>query len=277
MAEELRSPIGLVAGSGELPIRFAARAKSLGLKVIAVAHKGESSRNISSLVDSCLWVRLGELQKMIAFLKGEGVSQAAFAGGIRRVSTFGRMHLDARAKKLLPRLSALTDDSLLRGIAGEFEFDGIRIISATQIFAGEEPAGVLTKRRPTADEIRDAKVGWAAARAAGSVDIGQTVVVVQGVVAAVEAVEGTDKTILRAGKLAGKGGVVVKLCKSGQDLRFDLPTIGPGTIRSMKKAGASCLVLEAGKSLILDREKLIKDADRLNIAIVSCSSPDEIA
>lgn len=267
MSIELRSPIGLVAGSGAFPLQFAERAKQIGLKVIAVAHRGETDKSIERLVPECSWVRLGELGKIIEQLKSRGVTQAVFAGGIRRVTTFGRMSLDSTARGMLPKLKGLTDDLLLRGIAQEFEQAGIDIVSATQVFRGGGQRGLLTERKPTADEIRDARIGWLAARAAGSVDIGQTVVVSKGVVVAVEAIEGTDKTIRRAGKLAGRGGTVVKLCKASQDLRFDLPTIGPGTIKSMKKAGASFLVIEADNSLILQQAEMIKIANRWGISI----------
>jgi DUF1009 family protein len=266
--EELQSPIGLIAGNGSYPIECARHAKSRGLDVVAVAHIGETSKELESFTTHCCWVKVGELGKIIDTFVSRGVRQVAFAGGITRVKLFGGVKLDARALGLIARVGSVKDDAILRGVASELERSGLTVISASALLQGATlGVGCLTKRRLRESERQDALIGWEAAKIVGSIDIGQTVVVNQGVVVAVEAVEGTDAAIRRAGTLSGKGATVVKRCKPGQDVRIDLPTIGRGTIESMVAAGASALVLEAHRSVVLEPDIVAGLANKADICI----------
>ncbi|NDC37604.1 MAG: LpxI family protein [Proteobacteria bacterium] len=265
----ISSPVGLVAGNGTFPLEFARYAAAQGIRVVAVAHRGEADPTLEQLVSHCLWVKVGELSKTLDFFATHKVKQAAFAGGIRRINLFGGVKLDLRAMALLARLRSVKDDVLLRGLAAEFEGQGIEVFSAHHFLKDSVPSpGCLTKRALSSAESRDAEVGWEAAAQIGLSDIGQSVVVKDGTIVAVEAVEGTDRCIERAGALAGPGCTVVKRAKPQQDLRLDLPTIGPQTIATMERAGASALVIESGKSLLLDRHATVTAADRAGVAIV---------
>lgn len=266
----ISSPVGLVAGNGSFPVEFATFARSQGLDVVAVAHTGEADPALEKLVTHCLWVKVGELGRTLNFFASHGVRQLAFAGGIKRINLFGGVKLDLRAMALLAKLRSVKDDVLLRGLAGEFEAQGIQVFSAHHFLKDSVPSsGCLTRRGLSVSEARDAEVGWEAAAQIGLSDIGQSVVVKDGTVVAVEAVEGTDRCIERAGTLAGSGCTVVKRSKPQQDLRLDLPTIGPQTLVTMKQAGATALVLEAGRCLLLDRAGTISAADAAGICIIA--------
>jgi DUF1009 family protein len=262
------SPVGLVAGNGSFPVEFSTFAQEKGLSVVAVAHIGETDPALEKLVSHCLWVKVGQLGKSIDFFTSHGVKQLAFAGGIKRINLFGGVKLDMRALALLARVRSVKDDVLLRGLATEFESQGIQVFSAHHFLRDSVPAvGSLTRRGLSVSELRDAEIGWEAAAQIGLSDIGQSVVVRDGTVVAVEAVEGTDSCIERAGSLAGAGCTVVKRAKPQQDLRLDLPTIGPQTIAVMKQTRATALVIEAGRSIVLDRPATIQAADAAGIAI----------
>ena len=274
---QFTSPIGLIAGNGTFPIEFALNARERGIEVVAVAHQGETDEKLNTMVHSCEWIKVGELGKLIKVFKDAGVKQAAFAGGIKRVNLFGGVKLDLKGMGLLAKVRSVKDDTLLRGIASEIEKSGIEVFSATEMLSESVVAsGYLTRRRLNEKEKEDARIGWEAAKAIGKLDIGQTVVVNQGIVVAVEAVEGTDAAILRAGEVSGKGSVIVKVCKPQQDLRIDLPTIGSDTIQNMLKVQASALIVEAAKTVILDREELIKCADKGSIAVVGVSDIQDL-
>lgn len=272
----LQSPMGLIAGNGAFPVEFARSAQNKGLEVVAIAHRGETDQSLEKLVSKVLWVRVGQLGKTIDFFKRLNVRQVAFAGGISRIRLFGGIRLDLKAILLLSRIKSVRDDALLRGVASEIEKNGIEVISAGEVLEHCLPkAGVLTTRAPTSTELHDAKIGWDVAKAIGGLDIGQTVVVVDGLVVSVEAVEGTDAAIQRAGDITRAGAnkkrrsfVVVKVSKPSQDLRIDLPTIGMNTISTMKKAGAGALVIEAGKTIMLDPDAVVREANQADIAIL---------
>jgi DUF1009 family protein len=266
----LCSPVGLIAGNGSFPVEFASGAKEAGLKVVAVAHIGETDPRLTEAVSDCLWIKVGELGRVLDFFKQHGVQQAAFAGGIKRINLFGGVKLDLKAIALLARIRSVKDDVLLRGVASELENIGIDVFSAHLFLRNSLPiAGPLTRRGLSVAERRDAIIGWEAAKQIGLAEIGQSVVVNKGMVVAVEAVEGTDGCIERAGQLVGNGCTVVKCSKPQQDLRLDLPTIGPKTVDVMRKAGATALVIEAGRCLILDREETVRLADAAGISIVA--------
>ena len=263
-------PLGLIAGSGRFPLLFAQAAKRAGRTVIAAAHEGETDPVLEQHVSKLGWVKLGQLGRIAALLRDEGCVEAVLCGGIRKVKLFD-VRPDWLALKVLARLRSFGDDAALRVIADVFEGAGVRIVSPLPLLPELlAPRGPLGKRSLTEAQRADAEVGMQVARAIGSLDLGQTVVVKRGVVLAVEAVEGTDACIARGGLLArggGHGPVVVKVRKPQQDERFDLPAVGPQTVAALAQAGCSALALEAGRTLVLDREELSAAADRAGIAI----------
>lgn len=261
--------IGLIAGNGRFPIIFAENAKKLGYTVSAVAHVGETDPALEQAVDRIHWIRIGQLNKMIRVLKEDGISQAVMLGGIKKTHVFSDVRPDLRAIALFSRLKVWKDDGILRAIAEEIESEGITIREST--FGLRDilvPVGELSKRRPTKKELEDIHFGWAIVKEICQIDIGQCVVVKDKVIVAVEAVEGTDEAIRRGGALARKGAVVIKRSKPQQDLRFDLPAVGPRTIEVMREVKASVLAIEADKTIFLDREDMLEQANRAGIAII---------
>lgn len=268
-----KSVIGIVAGNGSFPLRFAEEAKSNGHRVVAVCHIDETSPEIESLVDECAWVKLGELGKLIASFKRMGADEVAFAGGIDRVQHFGDIKLDARGAALIMRVRSTKDDVVMRGMAAELEKEGMPVFSCTRFLtecmAREE---IMSRAKPNDTEKTDIGVGMDAIKAMTGQDIGQVVVVREGVVVAVEAVEGTNRCVLRGGELGGPGTVVVKFAKPNQDMRFDVPTVGVATIESMIEAKARVLAVEAGRTLIIDKDEMLKLANRHKIVVMGCPS-----
>lgn len=265
--------IGLIAGNGRFPIIFAENARRLGYTVSAVAHIGETEPELEKHVEKIHWIKIGQLNKLIQAFKSDGVRHAVMLGGIKKTHVFTTVRPDLRVLAMAGRLRLWKDDAILREFAAELEREGIQICESTFGLDGilvEE--GSLTKRRPTKKEWADVRYGWEIAEAIGRLDVGQCVVVKDRVIVAVEAVEGTDNAIRRGGELAGKGTVVVKRCKPQQDLRFDLPAVGPRTIETMKSVLASVLAVEAGKSVLLDRQEMIRQADRAGIAVMGISA-----
>lgn len=261
--------IGLIAGNGRFPIIFADNARRLGLRVSAVAHEGETEPELERHVDRIHWIKIGQLNKLIRAFKDDGVRQAVMLGGIKKTHVFTTVRPDFRTLALAARLALWKDDDILREFAAELEREGITICESTFGLEGilvEE--GPLTTRRPSQKEWEDIRYGWDVARDIGRLDIGQCVVIKDRVVVAVEAVEGTDGAIRRGGELAKDGAIVVKRCKPQQDLRFDLPAIGPRTIEVMTSVKAAVLAVEAGKTVILDRELLVQRAQEAGIAVV---------
>jgi UDP-2,3-diacylglucosamine hydrolase len=263
------SVVGLIAGSGTFPLRFAESARASGHRVIAAAHVGETDRSIESLADEVTWVHVGQFGKIVKAFRAAGVTEAAMAGGITKVRVFGGLRPDLLALKYAAKVSSWNDDGLLRFIAGMFESEGIRIIDSTRycpdIFGRE---GLYTNKGLDDAQRRDVDLGLQVARALGAVDVGQTVCVKGGSVVAVEAVEGTDRCLARAGELAGKGVVVVKTAKPQQDMRFDVPCIGPDTIDVCRKIGAAVVAIEAGRTLVLDEDETVRRAEKAGIVLV---------
>ena len=266
--------LGLIAGNGRFPIIFADNARKLGYHVSAVAHEGETDPELANHVDRIHWIKIGQLNKLINAFKDDQVHQAVMLGGIKKTHVFTTVRPDFRALALAARLALWKDDDILREIAKELEKEGITICESTfgleGILADEGP---LTARVPSEKEWEDIRYGWEVAHDIGRLDIGQCVVVKDRVVVAVEAVEGTDEAIKRGGQLAKEGAVVVKRCKPQQDLRFDLPAVGPRTIDIMASVHASVLAVEAGRAIILDRELTIKKAQSARIAVVGILKP----
>ena len=262
--------IGLIAGNGSFPLAFARAAREKGLQVIAVAHEGETAPELTDLVDGIFWIKVGQLGKLIKIFKEQGISDVLMAGGIKKTRLFDGGFPDMRAVALLAKMIHKKDDSLLRAVAEELESEGITVRESTLYLDNLiAKSGVLTRRKPSRDEQKDVEFGWQMAKEIGRLDIGQTVVVKDQAVLAVEAIEGTDEAIRRGGGLCGEGAVVVKICKPQQDLRFDLPAVGSQTVKTMAGVRASCLAIEAGRTIILDREAVVAEADRAGISIVA--------
>ena len=268
--------IGLIAGNGYFPILFASAARRQDVQVVAVAHRGETSEGLAEVVTSIAWVEPGELEAVIRALKSAGVTRAVMVGGIRKHRLFQHMRPDARALAVLQRVGTFKDDAVLRGVAAELESEGIEIVPPS-VYLGDVLAerGVYTRRAPDAAEWRDVRYGYRVAKEIGRWDIGQCVVVRGEAVIAVEGIEGTDETIRRAGQLANGEIVVVKVCKPTQDVRFDLPAVGPGTVRTLAAARGALLAVEAERTILLERREMVAAADAHGIAIVAVAeTPD---
>jgi DUF1009 family protein len=261
--------IGLIAGSGVFPFLFARAAREQGLKVHAVAHRGEADASLVREVETLAWVKLGQAKRILEIFRRAGVDRAVMAGGIGRARSLTHAWPDAGALQIALGLRGLRDDELLRAIAAYFEAGGVRIVAPTdfvkQVLAAH---GVLAGPALTPSEERDVALGREVAASLGRADVGQTVLVKGGVVLAVEAVEGTDEAIRRGGRLGGGGAVVIKRVKPGQDLRFDLPAAGPVTLEVMREAKARVLAVEARRTVLLDADGLFRDARRFGISVL---------
>lgn len=267
--------IGLIAGNGRFPIIFADNARKLGYHVSAVAHEGETEPELAGHVDRIHWIKIGQLSKLIKAFKEDKVHQAVMLGGIKKTHMFTTLRPDFRTLALATRVALRKDDDILREFAKELEGEGIAICESTFGLEGilaEE--GTLTARSPSEKEWEDIRYGWEVAHDIGRLDIGQCVVIKDRVVVAVEAVEGTDGAIKRGGDLAKEGAVVVKRSKPQQDMRFDLPAVGPRTIEVMATVKASVLAIEAGRTILLDREIVLEKAKSARIAIVGITKLD---
>lgn len=262
--------LGLIAGNGKFPLIFAEQARKEGYSLVAVAHRGETLKDIEDFIEDVTWIYVGQLGKMIRIFLRAGITQAVMAGGIQKAKFLENFRPDLRGAKFLARMKSKDDDTLLRGLAEELKTEGIEILDSTlcmaQIIVSE---GVLTKRAPRATEWEDVRFGFRVAKEVGRLGIGQTVVVKKQVVVAVEALEGTDAAIERGGALAKSGFVVVKVSKPQQDLRFDVPAVGVETIRRLHDMGGTVLAVEAGKTILLEKDVLLKEAEKLGISVVA--------
>ena len=281
--------LGLIAGNGNFPLLLLDAACARGTQVVVAAIKEETSPQIEQRGAAAVyWLSLGELSKLIDTFKQEGVHTAVMAGQVKHKQIFSSIRPDWRLAKLLFSLGTRNTDSLIGAVAKVLEDEGIHLISSTSYL---EPllarAGVLTRRAPAETETRNIDYGRQVARSLAQFDIGQTVVIAESACVAVEAMEGTDATILRAGEIMrslsleshspsddtqnalSRSLTVVKVAKPNQDMRFDVPVIGVKTIETMQRAGATCLAIDAGKCLLLDGDKIIHAADAAGIAIVA--------
>lgn len=261
--------IGIIAGGGQFPLMVADSVREQGHRVMAVAHHEETDPELTNRVDHIVWIRLGHLGQLIKALKKHGVKKALLAGSITKRRIF-ETNFDLKGLVLMSKIAIFHDDGILRSLARELEREGIHIVSATSFIPDLlSPPGCPTKRKPTKKEKEDIQFGWQVAKELGRLDIGQCVVVRRKTVLALEAIEGTDETILRGGRLAKEKAVVIKVSKPNQDLRFDIPTVGSKTVETMSKVKASVLALEAGKTLMFDKSEMIQLADSSGISIVS--------
>ncbi len=268
--------MGIIAGGGQFPRLFIEAAQKAGRRVVVVAHKGETDAAAVEAADAVCWVKLGQLGKVISFFKQQGVGETVFLGTITKTRIFWDILPDFKAMSLWNKIDLKQDDTILRAIAKTLETDGIKVVESTLYLRHLLfPAGVLSKKKPTKKQRRDIEFGWRNARAIGELDIGQCVVVRDCVVLAVEAIEGTDAAILRGGRLAREGAVVVKVRKPGQDFRFDLPATGLTTIKSLQSVKGAVLAVEAGESLIFDRELMVEAANKAGIVVVGVSESED--
>jgi UDP-2,3-diacylglucosamine hydrolase len=260
---------GLIAGNGRFPFLVLEGARNQGIEMAVIALKEEASQELEKVAKRLHWVSLGELSKAIALMQQEGVKRAVMAGQVKHSKIFSAIRPDWKLAKLLFSLPKKNTDSLIGAVAKVFEEEGIQLVDSTMFLKPLLPqAGVLTQRAPNEHEAADIEYGLGVARHIAAMDIGQTVVIADRACVAVEAMEGTDETITRAARFAeSKPLVVVKVSKPKQDMRFDVPVVGLPTVEAMKRAGATALAIDAARTLLFDREKLIELANATGIAI----------
>ncbi len=268
--------IGIIAGSGQFPKLFAEAAKEAGREVVIVAHKGESWPELEQYADHFYWVKLGQLGKVIKYFHKHNVTEAVFLGAITKTKIFKDILPDFKGLSLWNKIDVRQDDAILCAVADALEEEGIKVLESTLYLQHLLfPKGILTKKKPSVQQIDDIRFGWQTARAIGSLDIGQCVVVRDKSVLALEAIEGTDATITRGGTLGREKAVVVKVKKPKQDFRFDLPAIGQQTIETMAAVKASVLAVESGQALLFDREAVVNLANKAGIVVVGVTEkPD---
>lgn len=264
--------IGIIAGGGTFPTAVAQSARAWGWRVVGVGFISDTLSEFPAQCDAFCWLKIGQLSKLIAFLHKQKVDQVVMAGPINKPRALD-VRPDWRAAKLLFSLTAKGDDAVLRAFTVELEREGFVVVGAhsfvPELFTS---AGVLTKRTPSARERADIDLAWTITDALGGFDVGQCVIAREGIILAIEALEGTDAAIIRGGSLGGAGAVVVKRPKPGQEKRVDLPSVGPQTIETMHQVHATCLAIEAEQCLFFERSRAIELANVYDISIVSQSS-----
>ncbi|PYT01537.1 MAG: DUF1009 domain-containing protein [Acidobacteria bacterium] len=259
---------GLIAGNGQFPFLVVEGARKQGASLAIAAIKEETDKRIDEVADDVQWVGIGQLGKMISYFKSRGVTKAIMAGQVKHVQIFSGSLPDVRMLKMLWNLPRRNTDALIGGVADELASEGIELIDSTYFLQDNlAPPGAITKRKPSDIELGNIEYGLHIADEIARLDLGQTIVVRAKACVAIEAMEGTDATIRRAGDLAKGKLTVVKVAKPDQDMRFDVPVVGVPTIETMIAAGATCLSVTAGKTLIFDREQMISLADKNSIAI----------
>ena len=262
----------LIAGLGELPALVSSEAKKKGYNVIGIALQPPADDTLKPFVDDFHKVRIGQLGRLISLLKKLSVSEVVLAGKVPKNLLYRNKRdliPDARALKLLFSLKDRSDDTIMTAFVNELQKEGFRILNITAFTKNLlTPEKILTHKKPTKTELQDIEFGWKIAKKLGMLDIGQTVVIKDKAVMAVEAIEGTDEAITRGGHLAKGGAVVIKVSKPGQDMRFDVPVVGNSTIITMKKAKAGVLAVEANKTIILDMKDFIKEADKSGLVVI---------
>lgn len=262
--------IGLITGNGKFPLLLCQAAKGHNIDVVVIAVKDELDTDLSRYVDKTYWVELGQGGKTIEILKKENIKYAIMAGKIKKTTILKQsFKMDKVARDILKNLIDKGDDTILKAIADRLKTEGIELLDSTKFLNNLlAKKGIYTKIKPTPSQREDINFGFKIAKAIGGLDIGQAVIIKDKVIIAVEAIEGTDEAIIRAGNLSS-GAVVVKVSKPSQDMRFDVPTVGLNTIQAMEKANANVLAIEAEKTLILEKEMMIKEADKAGICIIA--------
>jgi hypothetical protein len=262
--------LAIIAGRGIYPLTLAKSARRQGVrKIFAAAFKKETERGIEKLADETQWFNFGQLGAVLEAIKASGIKHAVMAGQITPVSLF-RLRPDAKALEILTQLSKRNARTIFGAVCAEFSAIGVQLLPAWRFMENSlPPAGQLSRRAPTEREQKDIELGMRVAKAVSSLEIGQTVVVKEGTILAVEAFEGTDEAILRAGRLGGPGAVVVKTARSDHDMRYDIPVVGLKTMKILRKINASALAVEAGRTIMLELDKIIAEADNMDLALVA--------
>jgi DUF1009 family protein len=266
---------GLIAGNGKFPFMVVEGARRSGVPLVVAAIREETDPEMDQRADRVKWIGIGQLGRMIRFFKEEGVEKAIMAGQVKHVQIFSRAVPDARMLRVLLKLPRRNTDSLIGAIASELESEGIELVDSTCFLQDSLPqSGTLTRREPSKQEREDINYGLEIAREIARLDLGQTIVVRGQACVAIEAMEGTDETIRRAGQLAKGRLTVVKVAKPNQDMRFDVPVVGVPTIEAMVDAGATCLCITPGKTLMFDRDQMIQKAEKNKVSIVATDYTD---
>ena len=262
--------IGLIAGNNQFPFLFARAAHDQGYRVVAAGVVGDTSVLLPFFVDKFRYFKVGELKKLFEYFKGFGIKEVVMAGQVNPDHLFNpNLALDEEFQALADALRDRKADTIFSGVANRLAQEGMMLLDSTFLLKKYlAPQGTLTKRGPTESELKDIAFATAIAKLMGGIDVGQTVVVKEKAIAAIEAMEGTDRAIQRGGRIARCGAVVVKTSKPQQDHRFDIPVIGPRTIATMARVKAACLAIEAGKTLIIERIRTIDLANKSGICIV---------
>lgn len=270
MSLMLEQKQGLVAGDGLLPVKMAQYAKENGFDVVAISLSADNYNLLKKYCAKVYSVAPGEVAKIEKILKDEEIKQLTFLGKVHKGLLLKRPKFDSKAIELLKGAKRLNDDDVMLGLVAELEKIGVTVIDQTIFIKSLMiPAGVLGKLKPTAEQMEDVNFGFALAKEMGKLDIGQSVVVKDKMIMAVEAIEGTDKCIARGSQLARKNASVIKVAKPSQDKRFDIPTVGLRTLQTMKKYKANLLTVEANETIIVDQEKVVQFADKNNIVIMA--------
>jgi DUF1009 family protein len=260
--------LGLIAGNGRFPFLVARAARKAGRRVVCVAIKEETAPELQGEVDEIHWLSLGQLGRAIAALKDGGAREAVMAGQVKHRQIFAGIVPDLTLLSVLARLAFKNTDSLIGGVADALEREGIRLLPSTALLEDQlATPGPMTRAQATAAELKDVEYGREVADALAAMDLGQTAVVKTRAAVALEAMEGTDEVIRRAGRIAGPGTVVVKVAKPRQDMRFDVPVVGEQTLEAMREAGARVLAIDAFRTLILERPAFLARADELKVAV----------
>lgn len=263
--------IGLIAGNRKFPLLFSQAAKKRNYYIVALAIKGDTSPKLKNFVDKIYWIGLNEFQRMFSIFKNEGINRIVMAGQISPRRLFSKeINKNAELKSLLMSLKDKRADTIFGAIAERLKESGFQLLDSTTFIEELLPKkGTLTDREPDFNEWEDIYFGFDLAKEIAYLDIGQTVAVKNKAIVAVEALEGTDRLIRRAGKIVGNGIVVVKVSKPKQDTRFDIPVVGLNTVKNLIKIKASCLAIEASKTIFVDKEQSVRLADKKGISIVA--------
>lgn len=261
--------IGLIAGSGQFPLLFTKTANNKGFSVYTAAYINEADQELADLSEKIQWQHLGQVKRLIKFFKQNNIDRAVMLGAVRKTRLFSDVKPDMKAIAIIAGMRHTHDDAIMRAFADSLEKEGIKIEESTfllpELLATK---GLWTTRKPTRSEKKDIAMGFSIAREIGRLDIGQSVVVGGGSILAVEAIDGTDATIKRGGRLGKGEAVLIKICKPNQDFRFDVPTVGAKTIETMRQSNVRVLAIEAGKTVVFDRLEMIRTANEYDITIV---------
>jgi DUF1009 family protein len=274
--DTVKDALGIIAGNGEFPLVLAreARQQDLG-RLVAVAFEGETAPEVAELVDDVEWIKIGQLHKLIQTFTSRGVKRAVMAGGITPANLFKNLSLDFQMIAVAARLKVRNAETIFGAIADEMAKDGVELLDPRQFLGDAVPQeGCLTRGKPTKQQLEDIEFGLRIAKGISKLDIGQTVVVKEGTVLAIEGFEGTDECIRRGGALASEkgGAVVVKVSKPNQDFRFDIPCIGTRTLESCAVGKVAVLAIEAGSSLLLGKDEIVRAADEQDLRIVGVTA-----